>query len=107
MQELQRRYWGGETVADAEQSKRSIVTNFQLLQDYCHTRWGVKLSGDEKSIDHKETLDEELNDLLGSYSKELQLSDEQLQKLMAARGEKKISGVAAAVRTLQFMDRYR
>ena len=51
-------------------------------------------------------MESQLNDIVESNSEEWKLKDRTVKAITTAKGEKKVSAFASAIRTLQFMQRY-
>jgi hypothetical protein len=111
---------GGAAVdpSDPLAARRRAAADAELVARVCSARWGVALpegadlskalrSDDLGGADLALAVEAALDEVVESYSKDLLLSDGRRAALLAARGRSKVAGLAAAVRTMEFMERYR
>ncbi|KAI8471605.1 MAG: hypothetical protein J3K34DRAFT_506248 [Monoraphidium minutum] len=107
---------------DAAAAKKRAAADAALVARAA-ARWGVGLPeggdlsealtsgprrGNDLGCDPGSDLAEAaLDEVVEGYWRELMLSERRRRALLAARGRAKVAGVAAAVRTMEFMERYR
>ncbi|GMH39038.1 hypothetical protein BSKO_06936 [Bryopsis sp. KO-2023] len=75
--------------------------DFKLVAKFFASKFGTELPEDAK-----EAI-EMVHDTVEQYPDQLGLYDAQVQRILKKQGMQKISAVASAVRTLQFMERFR
>eukprot|EP00878_Enallax_costatus_P034562 GHUV01038334.1.p1 GENE.GHUV01038334.1~~GHUV01038334.1.p1 ORF type:complete len:403 (+),score=159.02 GHUV01038334.1:1575-2783(+) len=106
--ELERRYHGSLDPNEAAAAAKSAAADLKFVADLLSQRgWANIPTGNSNDMGQQQELDEQLDEIVECYSKELSITDAQAQAMRAARGNKKVSLLAAALRTCQFMDRYK
>jgi hypothetical protein len=114
-----------DAMLSPQEAQKRAKTDAALLARVLGTRWGVALPGGAdlaKSIlAYSQTgqsasaaageaagqVEAALNEVVEAYAKELMLSPRRKAALLAERGRAKAAGVAAAVRTMEFIERYK
>ncbi|WIA15375.1 hypothetical protein OEZ85_002037 [Tetradesmus obliquus] len=121
IKELERRYNafgpGAVSAADAAAAAKAAAADMSLVLGFLSQRGWADLSvptgsssgggGGGMDAAAQQELDEQLDEVVESHSRELSLGEAQLRGILAERGHKKVAALAAVVRTQQFMDRYK
>lgn len=75
--------------------------DYRLIRQYFSTKFGVHLCGGSKESE------EIINDTVEGFHEELGLDDYQVAAIIKRKGGRKLDAIAGAIRTKQFMERYR
>eukprot|EP00775_Hariotina_reticulata_P008604 gene8604-8785_t len=122
MKELQKRYQPGaaadSSASDATEADKAAAADLQLIAAFFNQRGWASIDpprgkgASALSPQQLAELDDKINQVVEDYAKELGLTglpqvEAHRAAILAAPGAKKVAAVAAAVRTCQFMDRYK
>ncbi|GAX78078.1 hypothetical protein CEUSTIGMA_g5520.t1 [Chlamydomonas eustigma] len=101
--DLDKKYYSPDVVyQDPLRARKLYLQDLDFVKEFTSNKNLLS-----KPLSHKEfEMEEQINDLVGTYAEEWKLKDRQITAITSARGEKKVSALASAMRTMLFMQRY-
>jgi len=103
-QEIDRKYYSMEAIfQDPMRAKKLYQRDLQYLNEYLLAKGlveGVGLA--EKEAEYES----QINEIVESYADEWKLKEAQVKSISSAKGPRKVTALAAAIRTMLFMQRY-
>lgn len=106
---------GGGNPEDPAAARKRVIADAAVVSEALG-RWGVSVEGVDLSKalrsedlggERSEDVEAALDEAVRERGDDLMLSERRRAALLAMSGRAKVAGVAAAIRTMQFMDRYR